>query len=59
MSGKKVNWANIFNSHDLPCVALGLGIENPHSPQEYIPAAQLDEAVRLLSAILTEAAGNS
>jgi tripeptide aminopeptidase len=51
--------ANIFNSRGLPCVALGLGIENPHSPQEYIPAAQLDEAVRLLLAILKEAAGNS
>lgn len=49
--------ANIFNSRGLPCVALGLGIENPHSPQEYIPAAQLDEAVRLLVAILKEATG--
>jgi tripeptide aminopeptidase len=51
--------ANIFNSSGLPCVALGLGIENPHSPHEYIPAAQLDEAVRLLLAILKEAAVTS
>lgn len=51
--------ANIFNGCGLPCVALGLGIENPHSPQEYIPAAQLDEGVHLLFAILQEAAGTS
>ena len=49
--------ANIFNGRGLPCVALGLGIENPHSPQEYIPVAQLDDGVRLLYAILQEAAG--
>lgn len=49
--------ANIFNGRGLPCVALGLGIENPHSPQEYIPAAQLDEGVHLLFAILQKAAG--
>ena len=46
--------ANIFNAGGLPCVALGLGIENPHSAQEYIPVAQLEEAVRLLVNILRE-----
>jgi|GEM_PF-5859334 len=49
--------AYIFNGRDLPCVALGLGIENPHSPQEYVPASQLEDGVHLLFAILQEAAG--
>lgn len=46
--------ANIFNAGGLPCVALGLGIEDPHSAQEYIPVAQLEEAVRFLVKILRE-----
>ena len=44
--------ANIFNDRGLTCVGLGLGIENAHAPEEYIPAAQLEEGVRFLTAIL-------
>jgi tripeptide aminopeptidase len=46
--------ANIFNAGGLPCVALGLGIEDPHSNQEHIPVAQLEAAVDLLVNILRE-----
>jgi tripeptide aminopeptidase len=47
--------ANIFNARDLPCVGLGLGIADHHSPQEHIPVAQLEAGVRFLKALLTEA----
>ena len=46
--------ANVFNGRGLSCVALGLGIEDPHSPSEYIPVSQLEEGVRFLTAILSE-----
>lgn len=45
--------ANVFNEKGLPCIALGLGIEDPHSTKEYIPVAQLEEGVRFLTAILS------
>jgi len=48
--------ANIFNSRGLPCVGLGLGVADPHSPQEHIPVAQLEAGVRFVKALLTEAA---
>ncbi len=47
--------ANVFNSRGLPCVGLGLGVADPHSPQEHIPVAQLEAGVRFLKALLTEA----
>jgi len=47
--------ANVFNERGLTCVGLGLGIENAHSPQEYIPTAQLEAGVRFLVAILSAA----
>jgi tripeptide aminopeptidase len=47
--------ANIFNSRGLPCVGLGLGIADPHSPQEHISVAQLEAGVMFLKALLTEA----
>ena len=45
--------ANVFNGKGLPCVALGLGIEDPHSSKEYIPVAQLEQGVQFLTAILS------
>jgi tripeptide aminopeptidase len=46
--------ANVFNGRGLPCVALGIGIEEPHSPKERIPVAQLEAGVRFLKALLKE-----
>jgi tripeptide aminopeptidase len=48
--------ANVFNGRGLTCVALGLGIEEPHSSSEYIPVAQLEEGVRFLTAVLSRSA---
>ena len=45
--------ANVFNEKGLPCIALGLGIEDPHSSKEYIPVAQLEAGVRFLTAVLS------
>lgn len=47
--------ANIFNSRGLPCVGLGLGVADPHSPQEHISVGQLEAGVRFLKALLKEA----
>jgi tripeptide aminopeptidase len=47
--------ANIFNSRGLTCLGLGLGVADPHSPQEHIPVAQLEAGVMFLKALLTEA----
>ncbi|MDA8124156.1 MAG: M20/M25/M40 family metallo-hydrolase [Deltaproteobacteria bacterium] len=47
--------ANVFNSRGLPCVALGIGIEDAHSPQEHIATAQLVQGVAFLKALLAEA----
>jgi len=44
--------ANVFNEKGLPCIALGIGIEEPHSSKEYIPVAQLEAGVRFLTAVL-------
>jgi tripeptide aminopeptidase len=47
--------ANVFNGKGLPCVGLGIGIEDPHSPKEHIAVSQLDTAVRFIKALLKEA----
>jgi tripeptide aminopeptidase len=47
--------ANIFNSRGLPCVGLGLGVADPHSPHEHIPVDQLEAGVLFLKTLLTEA----
>jgi tripeptide aminopeptidase len=47
--------ANIFNSRGLTCVGLGIGIEDAHSPNEHISAAQMEKGVAFLKAVLTEA----
>ena len=48
--------ANIFNLQGLPCIGLGIGIEEAHSPKEHIAAAQLEAGVRFIEALLKEAA---
>jgi tripeptide aminopeptidase len=47
--------ANVFNSRGLTCVAIGIGIEDAHSPQEHIAVAQLEMGVRYIKALLAEA----
>ena len=47
--------ANVFNSRGLPCVGLGLGIEDAHSPQEHIAAAHIEANVRFVKALLRSA----
>lgn len=49
--------ANVFNEKGLPCIALGIGIEEPHSSKEYIPVAQLEAGVRFLTAVLAARTG--
>lgn len=49
--------ANVFNARGLPCVGLGIGMEEPHSPQERIAVVQLRLAVAFLKALLREAVG--
>ena len=49
--------ANVFNEKGLPCIALGIGIEEPHSSKEFIPVAQLEEGVRFLTAVLKARTG--
>jgi tripeptide aminopeptidase len=46
--------ANIFNVQGLPCIGLGIGIEDAHSPKEHIAVAQLEEGVRFIEALLKE-----
>lgn len=47
--------ANVFNLRGLPCVGLGLGTEEPHSPTETIPVAQLEAGVRFVEALIAGA----
>jgi len=47
--------ANVFNGRGLPCVGLGIGGENAHSPQERIAVAQLEAGVAFVKALLNEA----
>jgi tripeptide aminopeptidase len=47
--------ANVFNSRGLPCVGLGLGIEDAHSPQEHIAAAHIEAGARFIKALLMQA----
>jgi len=39
----------------LPCVGLGIGIEDAHSPKEHIAVAQMEKGVQFIEALLTEA----
>jgi tripeptide aminopeptidase len=47
--------ANVFNLRGLVCVGMGIGTEDPHSPKEQIPVAQLEAGVRFIEALLAEA----
>jgi tripeptide aminopeptidase len=47
--------ANVFNGRGLTSVALGIGIEEPHSLKERIPVAQIETGVRFIKALLREA----
>jgi tripeptide aminopeptidase len=47
--------ANVFNLRGLPCVGLGIGIEDAHSPKEHIAVAQMERGVRFIEALLAEA----
>jgi len=51
--------ANVFNSRGLPCVGLGLGVADPHSPQEHISVAALEAGVRFVRALIVEAAART
>jgi tripeptide aminopeptidase len=47
--------ANVFNTKGLPCVGLGLGEENAHSPQERISVDQLEMGVKFVKALVSSA----
>ncbi|MCL5808471.1 MAG: M20/M25/M40 family metallo-hydrolase [Deltaproteobacteria bacterium] len=47
--------ANVFNSCGLPCVGLGIGVADPHTPQEHISMAVLEAGVRFIKALIGEA----
>jgi tripeptide aminopeptidase len=47
--------ANVFNARGLPCVGLGIGEEDAHSPQERIAVAQLERGVTFVKALVTGA----
>ena len=44
--------ANVFNLRGLPCVGLGIGIQEPHAPTEHIALTQLTQGVSFLKALL-------
>jgi len=48
--------ANILNSRGIPCVALGLGADKPHTNEEYVNIAEMQKSVEFITCILTEAA---
>ncbi len=48
--------ANVFNRRGLPCVGLGMGAENEHTPDERIAVSQLREGAFFIKALLTTAA---
>ncbi len=45
--------ANVFNGRGLPCIGLGFGAEQMHSPEEHIPVSQLISGVRFIQHIAT------
>lgn len=46
--------ANILNSRGIPCVALGLGNDNPHTSEEFVSIAEMEKAVDFVVAILQQ-----
>ena len=47
--------ANVFNARGIPCVGLGIGEEDAHSPQERIAVAQLETGVKFVKTLVTGA----
>ena len=47
---------NVYNAGGLPSVNLSVGMELVHTPDEYLPVERLDDAYRLLHALLRAAA---
>ena len=47
--------ANVFNGRGLPCVGLGMGAQNEHTPDECISVSQLREGARFMKHLLTAA----
>ena len=50
---------NVYNAGALPSVNLSVGMERVHSPDEYLPVERLDDAYRLLHALLRAAAATT
>lgn len=44
--------ANILNARGIPCIALGLGNDNPHTNDEYVSIREMEKAVAFLLGIL-------
>lgn len=51
--------ANVFNVKGLPCIGLGIGIEDAHSPKEHIAVEQLKTGVRFIEALLKGAVASA
>ncbi len=50
---------NVYNAGGLRSVNLSVGMENVHTPDEYLPVEQLGDAFRLLHALLRVAAATT
>jgi len=50
---------NVYNAGGLPSVNLSVGMELVHTADEYLPVARLDDAYRLLHALLRAAAATT
>lgn len=48
--------ANILNAKGIPCIALGLGNDNPHTNEEYVIIKEMEKGVQFLLEILKEIA---
>jgi tripeptide aminopeptidase len=51
--------ANVFNGRGLPCVGLGMGARDEHTPNESISVSQLRDGARFIKTLLTGALNNS
>ncbi len=50
---------NVYNAGGLSSVNLSVGMEMVHTPDEYLPVERLDDAYRLLHALLRVAAATT
>jgi tripeptide aminopeptidase len=44
--------ANILNARGIPCLALGLGNEHPHTKDELVSIHEMEKAVEFMRSIL-------